>query len=63
MALEDCPNVKKHTKSPDDYGGFFAWAEKMDKTHEVELCEGCQRYVIWRKRNERSYERTNKPHG
>ncbi len=31
--LEDCPDVKKHTKSPDDYGGFFTWAEEKSKTH------------------------------
>jgi len=56
MELKDCPEFKSHTPAPDGYLQYAYWAEKKAKTHDVDLCMGCQRYVIWRKK------KRNDPH-
>lgn len=46
---ENCLEVKSHTKAPESYLAYAAWAEEKSKTHDVKVCHGCQRYVIWKK--------------
>jgi len=46
----ECPNIKNHTKSPEGYNQWQAWAEKKSKTHDQLQCPDCGYYVIWIKR-------------
>jgi hypothetical protein len=45
---EDCPNRAKHTKKPEGFAEFMAWAEKKAKTHTQVRCPGCHRWLIWK---------------
>jgi len=47
LRADSCPNVAKHTKSPDGYLEFSAWADEKSKTHRQERCPGCGLWVIW----------------
>jgi len=47
MKKEDCPNRAKHTKCPEGYLQWHAWAEEKGKTHRVKRCPGCGLYAIW----------------
>ncbi len=51
LELDDCPEAKSHTPMPDGYIQRAGWMEEKSKTHDVGLCDGCQRYVIWRKKS------------
>jgi hypothetical protein len=42
-----CRNPQKHTKAPDDYLGWHAWAEKKARTHAQERCPGCGLWKVW----------------
>lgn len=44
---KDCPNIKNHTESPEDYVGWHVWAEEMSKDHHQIRCPECGLYVIW----------------
>lgn len=44
---ENCPNRAQHTKCPEGYLQWHAWAEGMGKTHRVKRCPGCELWVIW----------------
>lgn len=43
----ECPEVKKHSKEPEGYLQWHAWAEKKIKTHRQVRCKVCKLLVIW----------------
>ena len=47
---EECPNILKHTKSPDGYIQWHMWAEKKSRRHKQIKCPYCGLYVIWVRR-------------
>lgn len=47
---EDCPDVRKHTKTPSGYIQFHEWAEKKSKTHKQIKCPTCGFWAIWVKK-------------
>jgi len=48
--LETCPNAKNHTKAPEGYLDWHAWAEQKSKTHTTVQCPDCGKYAIWVKK-------------
>jgi hypothetical protein len=42
--------VCRHTKQPEGYLQWHAWAEKKLKTHRQIKCPNCGLYAIWIKR-------------
>jgi hypothetical protein len=40
----------RHTKAPEGYLQWHAWAEKKSKTHKQKKCPGCGLWAIWVKR-------------
>jgi hypothetical protein len=42
-----CPDEHKHTAAPSGYVAFFAWAERMSRTHRQLKCSGCGRWQLW----------------
>jgi hypothetical protein len=49
----DCPNAAEHTPVPVLVLHGAEWAERMLRTHDQRLCEGCGLYAIWRPRRRR----------
>lgn len=50
QAANKTPRCVQHTEGPRGYVDFFAWAERMSRTHEQRQCPGCGRYVVWKPR-------------
>lgn len=48
--LDTCPKKHLHTKSPDGYLEWHAWAEKKSRRHVQVQCPGCGLWAIWRRR-------------
>lgn len=42
-----CPNEAEHTPCPTGYADWWSWCERMNRTHEQRVCDGCGRYAIW----------------
>lgn len=47
---EPCPQRHRHTRCPEGYLDWHAWAERKARTHAQQQCPGCGRWAIWRKR-------------
>ena len=47
LKKERCPQKARHTKCPEGYLQWHAWADKKSKTHWTERCPGCGLYAIW----------------
>lgn len=45
--LEDCPEKARHTRYPEGYLQWHAWAEKKAKTHRSTRCKGCGLFAVW----------------
>jgi hypothetical protein len=44
---EDPSLCEPHTPSPENYMGWWAWADKMAETHVNRQCRGCGLWAIW----------------
>ena len=44
---DGCPEWKSHTPDPQDYLGWFEWAEAKAKTHRQRRCTGCGLFKVW----------------
>lgn len=55
MASNDCPQVEKHTASPDGYIAWHEWAERMSETYRQVKCPDCGLYAIWVPKKERAH--------
>lgn len=44
---QGCPNASAHTPRPRGYVGYDEWVGRMLRTHEQQLCDGCDRWNIW----------------
>jgi hypothetical protein len=44
---DECPRAELHTKCPEGYLEWHAWAERKSKTHTPKRCPGCGLYAIW----------------
>jgi hypothetical protein len=42
-----CPNEVAHTPCPTGYLQWWSWVERMNRTHDQAVCEGCGRWAIW----------------
>jgi len=50
----NCPLKHLHTIVPPEHRGYIEqhdWANKMLKTHYQVKCKGCNKYLIWVKRD------------
>jgi len=47
---DTCPARSKHSKEPEGYLQWHAFAEEKSKTHRQIRCQTCGLYVIWVKR-------------
>ena len=45
--LERCPSEHLHPILPMDLGERLRWAEEMAKTHRLQRCPGCGRWIVW----------------
>lgn len=41
----------KHTRQPDSYLEWHAWAEKKIKTHDQVECPHCGKFAVWKKKD------------
>ena len=48
-----CSLASKHTKCPEGYLEWHAWANRKSRTHRTERCPGCGLYMIWVKKKRR----------
>lgn len=44
---------RKHTKCPEGYLEWHAWAERKAKTHRAVMCPGCGLWKIWMPKTKR----------
>lgn len=51
LSAGECPDRHKHTKHPEGYLQFHAWAEKKMRTHEQVQCPTCGWWAIWKRRD------------
>ncbi len=47
ILAKDCPDRAKHTKCPEGYLQWHAWAAKKMKTHTQVRCPSCGLFAIW----------------
>lgn len=45
--FKKCPNIKKHTESPDQFEAWAEWEKEKRKTHVNRPCWGCGLWIMW----------------
>lgn len=48
--VEDCPQRHLHTRCPEGYLAWHAWAEHKSRRHYQVRCPGCGYLTIWKRK-------------
>lgn len=49
-SADDCPKKHLHTRCPEGYLAWHAWAEKKSKRHYQAQCPHCGFLAIWKRK-------------